>query len=98
MSPVASLSFGSLGTMDAAHPKEIILTAANVGMFPKFKQLFDDGKIAADSTGRLRYKHGAPVGRLILMRVLKDGTPKYAESAAEWFDPGSPKAQQFVWP
>ncbi|HVU08192.1 MAG TPA: hypothetical protein VHG89_06590 [Verrucomicrobiae bacterium] len=84
--------------MDTTHPKEIFLTTANVGMFPKFKQLLDDGKIIADSTGRLRYKHGAPVGRLILMRVLKDGTPKYAESAEEWFDPDSPKAQQFVWP
>jgi hypothetical protein len=84
--------------MDAIHPKEIILTAVNVGCFPKFKHLFDEGKIIADSTGRLRYTHGAPVGKLILMRVLKDGTPKYAESAEEWFDPGSPKARDFVWP
>jgi hypothetical protein len=84
--------------MDTTHPREIILTATNVGIFPKFKQLFDDGKIVPDSTGRLRYKHGAPVGRMILMRVLKDGTPKYAESASEWFDPNSPKAREFVWP
>jgi hypothetical protein len=84
--------------MDTAHPQEIILTAANVGIFPKFKQLFDDGKIIADSTGRLRYKHGAPVGRFILMRVLKDGIPKYAESAQEWFDPDSQRAREFAWP
>jgi len=84
--------------MDTAHPKEIILTAENVGIFPEFKQLFDDGKVVADSTGRLRYKHGAPVGRLILTRLLKDGTPKYAESAAEWFDPHSQRAREFVWP
>jgi len=84
--------------MDTTPPKEITLTAANVGIFPKFKQAFDEGKIVADSTGRLRYKHGAPVGRMILMRVLKDGTPKYAESAAEWFDPDSSKAREFVWP
>jgi hypothetical protein len=84
--------------MDTTHPQEIILTVANVGIFPKFKQRFDEGKIIADSTGRLRYKHGAPVGRMILMRVLADGTPKYAESAEEWFDPDSPKARGFVWP
>lgn len=84
--------------MDTAYPTAIILTTANVGRFPKFKQLLDEGKILADSTGRLRYQHGAPVGKLILMRVLKDGTPKYAESAREWFDPGSPKAREFVWP
>ena len=87
-----------LGDMNATQSKEIILTTANVAMFPKFKQLLDDGKIVADSTGRLRYKHGAPVGRLILMRVLKDGTPKYAESTAEWFDPESQRAREFVWP
>jgi hypothetical protein len=84
--------------MDTSPPKEIVLTVASVGSFPKFKQLFDEGKIAADSTGRLRYKHGAPVGRMILMRVLKDGTPKYAESAQEWFDPDSQRAREFVWP
>jgi hypothetical protein len=84
--------------MDATYPKEIILNSVNVGIFPKFKQLFDEGKIVADSTGRLRYRHGAPVGRMLLMRVLKDGTPKYSESAAEWFDPDSPRAREFVWP
>jgi hypothetical protein len=84
--------------MDASHPQEIVLTATNVGMFPKFLQLVDAGMILADSTGRLRYKHGAPVGRMILTRVLKDGTPKYAESAKEWFDPDSQRAREFVWP
>ena len=79
-------------------PDEIVLTASNVVNWPKFKKLFDDGKIIADKTGRLRYQHGAPVGRLILARTLKDGTPHYTESAEEWFDPGSKRAQEFVWP
>jgi hypothetical protein len=84
--------------MHTAHPKVIILTATNVERFPKFKRLLDDGKIVADSTGRLRYRHGAPVGKLILSHVLENGIPKYAESATEWFDPDSPKAREFVWP
>jgi hypothetical protein len=46
----------------------------------------------------LTYKHGAPVGRMILVRIGKDGTPIYKESAAEWFDPESQKAREFVWP
>jgi len=78
--------------------QEIILTVANVGSFPKFKQLFDDGKVIADGTDRLRYRRGAPVGRLILVRLLKDGTPRYTESADEWFDPDSQRAKEFVWP
>lgn len=79
-------------------PAEIVLTLLNVANWPKFKQLLDDGKIVADKTGRLRYPHGAPVGRLICTRILKDGTSRYQESAEEWFDPGSQKAQEFVWP
>jgi hypothetical protein len=38
------------------------------------------------------------VGKLILVRINKDGTRKYKESAAEWFDPGSERAKSFVWP
>lgn len=79
-------------------PAEITLTMANVAEWPKFKQLLDEGKIIPDRRGRLRYPHGAPVGRLVLTRVLEDGTPHYQESAAEWFDPGSRIAQEFVWP
>ena len=79
-------------------PPEILLTIDNVANWPTFKKLFDEGKVLADKRGRLRYPHGAPVGRLILRRILKDGTPRYKESADEWFDPGSPKAQEFIWP
>jgi hypothetical protein len=84
--------------MSTEHPREIVLTASNVASWPKFKQLFDDGNIIADRTGRLRYRHGAPVGRLTLVRLLKDGTPRYAESADEWFDPDSQRAREFAWP
>jgi hypothetical protein len=80
------------------HPTEIILTAANVGNFPLFKKAFEEGRIVADKTGRLRYPHGAPVGRLILVRVAKDGSPRYKESAEEWFDPASQSALTFKWP
>jgi hypothetical protein len=80
------------------HPSEVLLTVANVADWPKFKMLFDDGRIIADKLGRLRYPHGAPVGKLLLARVDKDGTPHYKESAKEWFDPGSKRAQEFVWP
>jgi hypothetical protein len=41
---------------------------------------------------------GAPVGRLILVRLADDGSPIYKETADEWFDPGSQKALQFRWP
>ena len=76
----------------------IILTTSNVAGWPKFKKLLDEGKIVADKRRRLRYPHGAPVGRMILARTEKDGTPRYMESAEEWFDPGSQRAQAFVWP
>jgi hypothetical protein len=84
--------------MSATHPNEIILTTTNIAAWPKYKKLLDDGKIVADATGRLRYKHGAPVGKLILTRIANDGTPCYQESAKEWFDPDSPKAKEFIWP
>ena len=77
---------------------EIILTTANVERFPAFKKALDEGGIVADKTGRLRYRHGAPVGRLIFVREAKDGSPVYQESADEWFDPGSPIAATFKWP
>ena len=80
------------------YPREIVLTLANVSDWPNFKTLLDEGKIVADKTGRLRYPHGAPVGKLILTGNAKDGTPHYKESASEWFDPDSKKAEEFVWP
>lgn len=80
------------------NPSEIIVTPENVAQWPKFQKLLDDGKIVADKKGRLRYLHGAPVGRLILTRTLKDGTGRYQESAEEWFDPKSQRAREFVWP
>ena len=79
-------------------PSEVVITNSNVADWPAFKKLLDDGKIVADKTGRLRYPHGAPVGTMVLVRVAKDGTPHYKESAAEWFDPDSQKAEEFVWP
>ena len=79
-------------------PTEIIISTSNLADWPAFKKLFDEGVIVADKTGRLRYTHGAPVGNMILVRISKDGTPVYKESAAEWFDPGSQKAEEFVWP
>jgi hypothetical protein len=79
-------------------PAEVTLTISNVAQWPKFKALLDAGKIVADKTGRLRYPHGAPVGRLILTGIAKDGTPRYQESAVEWFDPDSERAREFVWP
>lgn len=79
-------------------PREIVLTVDNIDQWPSFKKLFDEGKIVADKRGRLRYLHGAPVGKLILSRILKDGTARYRESGEEWFDPESPMAREFVWP
>lgn len=82
--------------MEPAH--EVVLTLANVGEWPAFQKLLKEGKIMADKAGRLRYRHGAPVGKMILMRTNKDGAPRYRESAEEWFDPDSPRARAFVWP
>lgn len=78
--------------------REVVLTVANVDEWPTFKKLLDEGKVVADRAGRLRYPHGAPVGKLILVAVNTDGTPRYKESADEWFDPGSQRAREFVWP
>ena len=43
----------------------IRITKDNIKNWPKFEALLTDGKIKFDSTGRLRYLHGAPVGDLI---------------------------------
>ena len=80
------------------HPAEAIITTSNVSNWPTINGLFEAGKVVADCTGRLRYPHGAPVGKMVLARVNKDGTPIYRESAEEWFDPDSPRAKSFVWP
>ena len=60
-------------------------------------KVFDDKKIRFDSSGRLRYLHGAPVGDLILTRFDKEGNPIYKELAEEWFDVDSQKASEFKW-
>ena len=79
-------------------PPEIIRqTKKNIENWPYYSELLTKGRIKFDNEGRLRYKHGAPVGDLILARVNKDGTPKYKESAKEWFDPESEKAKNFKW-
>jgi hypothetical protein len=57
-----------------------------------------DGRVVADKNGRLRYPHGAPVGKMIFVRFAKDGSPRYRESADEWFDPDSPRSRNFIWP
>lgn len=80
------------------HPPEVIVTLENIAEWPVFKQLFDEGKIVADKQGRLRYQHGAPVGKMVLIRVNADGKRRYTESAEDWFDPESPWARSFVWP
>ena len=73
------------------------ITKDNITLWPKFEQLLKDEKIRFDGHGRLRYLHGAPVGDMIFVRVDKNNLPIYKESAEEWFDPGSPKANDFVW-
>ncbi|UPT68966.1 MAG: hypothetical protein M0D57_10245 [Sphingobacteriales bacterium JAD_PAG50586_3] len=78
--------------------ESIRITKDNIDNWPKFKALYDTGKIKFDSKGRLRYLHGAPVGDLILIRVNKDGTPTYKEGGSECFDPGSQNAKDFIWP
>jgi hypothetical protein len=85
--------------MKSSQPPEAIeLTTENLHLWPAYQKLFADGKLEFDRKGRLRYPHGAPVGTLLLIRINKDGTPIYKESAAEWFDPESKKAREFVWP
>ena len=78
--------------------KRIRLTPNNIDNWPRFNEKLIAGKIKFDIKGRLRYNHGAPVGDLILTRINKEGTPKYKESAQEWFDPQSEKAEKFEWP
>ncbi|HJS01154.1 MAG TPA: hypothetical protein VJ780_09485 [Flavobacterium sp.] len=75
----------------------IRLSPENIICFPKIENLLKDKKIKYDSSGRLRYLHGAPVGDMILIRVNKSGSPIYKESAEEWFDPESQKAKDFIW-
>lgn len=73
-------------------PKRVRLTEKNIDNWPKFAKLLNEGKIKFDHEGRPRYLHGAPVGDMLLIGVSEDGTPKYKESAEEWFDPESEKA------
>ena len=79
-------------------PNEIELSRDNLHLWPAFQKLYEEGKIVFDRKGRLRYLHGAPVGKLILVKVKKDGIATYKESAEEWFDPESPRDREFVWP
>ncbi|WP_298115112.1 hypothetical protein [Flavobacterium sp.] len=76
---------------------QIRFTKDNIKNFPKYEALLIDGKIKFDSSGRLRYLHGAPVGDMLLIRMNKDGKAVYKESAKEWFDPESQKAKDFFW-
>jgi hypothetical protein len=78
-------------------PSRIRLSDKNIENWPSFYRLLEKGKVKFDNEGRLRYLHGAPVGDLILVRVKKDGTPEYKESAEEWFDPDSEKARNYKW-
>jgi len=78
--------------------ERIRITKDNIKNWPKFEELLIEGKIKFDSKGRLRYLHGAPVGDLIETRFDKNGVSIYKESAKEWFDPDSPKANSFIWP
>ena len=73
------------------------ITKDNINKWPKFEALLNDGKIKFDSTGRLRYLHGAPVGDLIQTRTDKKEQPIFQEIAEEWFDPESQKAKEFIW-
>jgi hypothetical protein len=77
---------------------EIIrITKDNIKNWSKFEALLNDGKVKFDSTGRLRYLLGAPVGDLIQTRLDKKGQPIFQEIAEEWFDPENPKAKEFIW-
>tara|TARA_R110002050_G_scaffold285852_1_gene435719 strand:- start:1254 stop:1547 length:294 start_codon:yes stop_codon:yes gene_type:complete len=79
-------------------PERVQLTVQNIENWRYYSDMLKNGRIKFDKEGILRYNHGAPVGDLVLIRVNKDGTPKYKESAQEWFDPESVKAQNFKWP
>ncbi|MBF4465153.1 hypothetical protein [Flavobacterium sp. LC2016-12] len=89
--------FGLKKSKENEFPERIIITNENIDSWPKFDQLYKNGKIKEDSKGRLRYLHGAPVGELLLVRIDKNGKPLYKESASEWFDPESKKAIEFIW-
>lgn len=84
--------------LDELNMDRIRITKENIKNWPKFEALLNDGKIKFDSTGRLRYLHGAPVGDLIQTRTDKQGQPIFREIALEWFDPESQKAKEFIWP
>jgi hypothetical protein len=77
--------------------EKIRITKDNIKNLPKFEALLNNGKVKFDSTGRLRYLHGAPVGDLIHTRTDKKGQPIFQESAEEWFDPESQKAKEYIW-
>jgi hypothetical protein len=79
-------------------PSEVELNRENIHLWPAYQKLLDDGKVVFDRKGKLRYRHGAPVGAMVLVKTRKDGTPIYKESAMEWFDPESQRARDFVWP
>jgi len=79
-------------------PNRVILTKMNINKWPSFSKKLALGYIKFDSEGRLRYLHGAPVGDLVLVRINKDGSAKYKETAEEWFDPDSGMAENFKWP
>lgn len=77
--------------------ERIRITKDNIKNFPKFEALLSERKLKFDSTGRLRYLHGAPVGDLIQTRIDKNKQPIFQEIAEEWFDPESQKAKEFIW-
>ena len=79
-------------------PEKIRIITKDIGLYPKFETLLKEGKVKFDSTGRLRYIHGAPVGDLILIKTDENDNPVYKESAEEWFDPESQMAKEFIWP
>ena len=78
-------------------PKRIRLSKGNVDNWPSYSKGLKEGKLKFDKEGRLRYLHGAPVGDLIIVRINKDGTPKYKESTEEWFDPDGDIAKKIIW-
>ena len=90
--------FKNKETQEDKPPERLKITLENIDNWPNFYEVFQNGKIKADSTGKLRYLHGAPVGELVLVRINKDGKAIYKETRSEWFDPESPKASRFVWP
>lgn len=61
--------FGLRKSKENEFPERIIITSVNIDRWPKFGQLYKNGKIKEDSKGRLRYLHGAPVGELMLVRI-----------------------------